>query len=780
MANATGSSPKMLSQLRGMLAFRFAWKLLVVVIFAIFVVEIGILIPSYNNHRASLLSDLQQLGATTSRVALPPGMQQNDPDLTRYLDRIVNSDEKILGVLSLGSDGRVITSVGEAINQMPESFLSKEALLTDNETHYVVYYPQASSNLPVGLIMQFDASHIGEELNAYIIRIAGLVIIIAGFAGLIVFLYTTRSLLATLADIRISLQQAKENPAIADKFTILHDRQDELGETTDLLNSALIEIAENHRSSERDQEQRLRDFADSGSDWFWEMDADLRFSYFSEKFETVSGVDPEMLLGKTRRETKIPGVDIKAWKKHLDDLDKRRPFREFVHPRTKDDGTEVWLSISGIPCYNQDDKFIGFRGVGSDITESVKTQIELKKAKELAEKANRAKSNFLATMSHEIRTPMNGIIGMTDLMQDTELDKEQSTYVSTIKNSGKALMTILNDILDYSKLEAQRISLESIPFGFIDIIEGVVRILEPGAVQKNLNLTYDVSDEIEYRLLGDPGRIRQVLLNLTGNAIKFTEKGSVDIRLLLLDSSKGNQSIRVEVRDTGIGIASDAVDKLFDSFTQADESTTRKYGGTGLGLAISRKIIETMHGQIGVSSEVGKGSQFWFEITLPVAEDFTQTQTNFETGILNNASVACDATGAQLRVLVVDDVPVNILVARNMLEKMGFHVSEAKNGVEAIDSFQKHQYDLILMDLQMPEMDGFEATRQIRSQKKGADIPIVAITAATQDEDRKMAIEVGMDAYINKPFVASQLQDCLSRYFRFELIEEQPLKATAD
>ncbi len=771
MAKATVSSPKMLSQIRGMLAFRFAWKLLVVVIFAIFVVEIGILIPSYNNHRSSLLSELQQLGETTSRVALPPGMQQNDPDLPRYLDRIVSSDKKILGVLSLGSDGRVLTSVGDAINQMPESFLSTNALLTDEDTRYVVFYPQASSGLPVGLIMQFDASYIGDELNAYIIRIAGLVIIIAGFAGLIVFLYTTRSLLATLADIRISLQQAKENPAIADKFTILHDRQDELGETTDLLNSALIEIAENHRSSERDQEQRLRDFADSGSDWFWEMDADLRFSYFSEKFETVSGVKPELLLGKTRRETQIPGVDAKSWKKHLDDLDKRRPFREFIHPRTKDDGTEVWLSISGIPCYNQDDEFIGFRGVGTDITESVKTQLELQKAKELAEKANRAKTNFLATMSHEIRTPMNGIIGMTDLMQDTDLNQEQTTYVSTIKNSGKALMTILNDILDYSKLEAQRISLESIPFNLGDIIEGVVRILEPGASQKNLTLRYDIASEIEQHLIGDPGRIRQVLLNLTGNAIKFTEKGSIEIRAILLDSGDDQQSIRVEVTDTGIGIAEDAVNKLFDSFTQADESTTRKYGGTGLGLAISRKIIETMNGQIGVTSDIGKGSQFWFEITLPVADDLTLTLTNIDNSISNNATVACDATGAQLRVLVVDDVPVNILVARNMLEKMGFQVSEAKNGVEAVDNFLHNRYDVVLMDLQMPEMDGFEATRQIRSQSKGADIPIVAITAATQDEDRKMAIEVGMDAYINKPFVASQLQECLSRYFSFELME---------
>ena len=772
MASSPANSPKMLSRLQRMLAFRFAWKLLIVVIFAIIVVEIGILIPSYNNHRSSLLADLEQLGATTSRIALPPGMQANDPDLPRYLDRIVGSDDNILGVLALGTDGRPITSAGEAINQVPESFLNNNALLTDNDSHYVVFYPQEANGLPVGLIMQFNASHIAEELSAYIIRIAGLVIIIAGFAGLIVFLYTTRSLLATLADIRLSLQQAKENPAIADNFTILHTRQDELGETTDLLNSALIEIAENHRSSERDQEQRLRDFADSGSDWFWEMDAKLRFSYFSEKFESVSGVNPELLIGKTRRETKIPGVDPKAWKKHLEDLDKRRPFREFVHPRTKDDGSEVWLSISGIPCYNQNNEFIGFRGVGSDITESIKTQIELKKAKELAEKANRAKTNFLATMSHEIRTPMNGIIGMTDLMQDTELDGEQTKYVSTIKNSGKALMTILNDILDYSKLEAQRISLESIPFGLSDIVEGVVRILEPGATQKKLNLTFDIDSDIEYRLLGDPGRIRQVLLNLTGNAIKFTETGAVSIKIKLLNSSQAKQSIRVEVNDTGIGIAPEAVSKLFDSFTQADESTTRKYGGTGLGLAISRKIIETMKGQIGVTSEPGKGSQFWFEIDLPIADDMTLTQTNFDSGELASATVACDATGAQLRVLVVDDVPVNILVARNMLEKMGFHVSEAKNGVEAIDNFLHNRYDLVLMDLQMPEMDGFEATRQIRSHKTGAEIPIIAITAATQDEDRKMAIEVGMDAYINKPFVASQLQDCLSRYFSFEVPEE--------
>jgi PAS domain S-box-containing protein len=659
-------------------------------------------------------------------------------------------------------------------------------------------------------------------------------------------------------------------------------------------------------SASEHERNMLRTLIDSLPDLIYAKDVNCKFLLANDACCRVMGTDRTDVVGKDDFDF-FPRDLAEGF--HEDEQKVMRSGETLLNREESvlyRDGRRSHVLTTKVPLRDSQGRVIGIMGIGRDITARVEAENELRAAREAAEAANKAKSEFLANMSHEIRTPMNGVIGMSELMMDTKLDSAQRDYAETIRDCGRALLTVINDILDFSKIEAGKLELENIDMDLRDAVRDVARVLAVQAHAKGLELTMDVDSKLPEMVKGDPGRLRQVLLNLGGNAVKFTSKGEVSLEVKVLESDERGSLVRCEVRDTGVGIPADRINALFQPFMQVDASTTRRFGGTGLGLSIVRKLVELMHGEVGVESEENLGSKFWFTArfapasaagptyhrvapselkgkrVLVVDDNATNRkllaiqleQCGLEPVLASSATEALqmmqkalqegepfeialldhdmpDCNGADLgrrinsddylkntrlvlltssglrgdalrfaqigfagyllkpvaesdlidcllvvlggeardwhtqtqpivtrhelrvlrkrvesrRLLLAEDVVVNQKVAARALEKLGYEVEVVGNGLEAVKAWETGKYDLILMDCQMPEMDGYEATREIRRREgPNQHIPIVALTAHAMkgaDEECKAA---GMDEHLTKPIDRQALDRCLRRY----------------
>ncbi len=544
------------------------------------------------------------------------------------------------------------------------------------------------------------------------------------------------------------------------------------------------DVTERKRTEEalRESEERHRTILQSAMDGFWVVDPQGRLLEVNDTYCRMSGYSAQELLTMNISDVKGEGLEDPAPRIKTIMAQGESRF-ESRHRRKDGSILDVEVCVQYRPT--EGGRLVGFL---RDITERKRTEErihryvgELEEARETqernsadlarmvkqlavekdrAEAATRSKSEFLSSMSHEIRTPMNGVIGMTGLLLDTPLTTEQKGYAETIRGSGEALLTVINDILDFSKIEAGKLDLEIVPFDLQSALEDVVELLAVQAREKKLELLLRYAPDAPREFLGDPGRIRQVVLNLVSNAIKFTDSGHVLVEAGSNAISGGVASMRIAVRDTGIGIPADRQEMLFQKFQQLDSSTTRKYGGTGLGLAISKQLVELMGGTLSLASQVGEGSTFSIEMPLR-----TNPLPRAEPKEGKSKQPSAPSPFAGRRVLLVEDNIVNQKVAAGLLGKLGCRVDVAANGREALDMATLLPYVLIFMDCQMPEMDGYEATGEIRKREGTArHTPIIALTAGAMAADRERCIRAGMDGYLSKPIRVEQLKEMLAKH----------------
>lgn len=500
----------------------------------------------------------------------------------------------------------------------------------------------------------------------------------------------------------------------------------------------------------QESEEKFRNIFESFQDIYYRTDLQGRITMVSPSGCWLSGFSEEEIVGKHVTEFYI---SPKKQGKLIRQLLKTGTVRNYESNLRLKDGSILQLISNIRLIYNKEGKPVAVDGVARDITHLKKAAEELISAKEMAEKLLRVKESFLANMSHEIRTPMNGIIGMIDLLGDTILDTEQRKYVQTIKKYSETLLAILNDILDLSKIEAGKMQLRLTSVSPEVIIEKLYALFHQQASSKKISLMYSISEDIPRYILADEIRLLQILSNLTSNSIKFTDQGSVKIIISLKEKRGTTHKILVEITDTGIGISEKNLNNLFESFSQADNSTTKTYGGTGLGLAISKELCKMMNGEIGVKTKVGEGSTFWFTFEAQESKRITEPRIISE----NTISITGALTEYSPHILLVDDNQINQFVASEILKKSGCRVDLASNGFEAIEKIKSSAYDLIFMDIQMPGMDGITATREIKKLQLEKHPPIIAMTAYSMKEDKEKFLLGGMDDYIPKPIKPENL-----------------------
>lgn len=536
------------------------------------------------------------------------------------------------------------------------------------------------------------------------------------------------------------IQPVSGKNSILHSLNITQKRLQELYEEGETTKQRLIE-----------SESKLRDILNNVSACIYLKDTNGRYLFANQAVCNLFGFPLEDILNKA--DDKF--LEEETAKKIIENdrsvllEGKTLHAEEEIHNRS-DGKTYSFLTVK-MPLKNQTGEIYALCGISTDIGLTKEIQKQLEKAKDSAEIANRAKSEFLASMSHEIRTPLNGVIGLTQILLKTKLDEEQESLVKSIASAGKSLLIILNDILDFSKIEAGKMNIEKINFDIRETVTEISDLLSIESKSKSIELNLAIDQEVPQFIYSDPSRIRQIIFNLLGNAIKFTEKGFVNLRL-----KKQMQWIRLEVEDSGIGIPGDKINYIFNKFAQADASTSRKYGGTGLGLAISERLVSLLGGTIGAESQFNKGSLFWCLLPYENPEPMNTIKTN-DSALIQTSSK--ESIFNNQKFLVVEDNILNQKVIGGLLRKYDINFDLAENGEIAVTLFKQNQYDLILMDCEMPVMDGFEATLKIREleKSKAEKTIILAVTAHVLAEHKEKCFEVGMDGFISKPFYIENL-----------------------
>ncbi|GAA5507019.1 hybrid sensor histidine kinase/response regulator [Novipirellula caenicola] len=536
----------------------------------------------------------------------------------------------------------------------------------------------------------------------------------------------------------------------------------------------------------RHEQSLLKTLLDNIPDSIYFKDTESRFLRISnamaKKFAMENASD---VIGKNDSDIFTSEHALLARKDELRVMQSGEALVDRIERETWADREDTWCISTKMPFRDESGKIIGTFGISRDITELTKSQQQLREARDVATKANEAKSNFLANMSHEIRTPMNAIIGMSELLAQSDLTPEQRDYNTLVRDSADSLLRLLNEILDFSKIEANKLELESIPFSARDVIEKAGQTLSVKASEKNLELLCRIAPDVPSRLMGDPGRLRQVLVNLIGNAIKFTETGHIFVDVNTTDpvptdhetersNGKGESEdrqtlwLRFQVSDTGIGIPEDKIQSVLEAFTQADSSTTRRFGGTGLGLAISRQLIDLMKGKLEVESQVGKGTTFWFAAPFPVAAK--QATPDRQLRQL-----------AGTRVLIVDDNPVNRRILEEIFVVWGFKPTLVDGGKHALmrvreANDREQPFQLIVLDCMMPEMDGFELARRLRQQFPGDTARLIMLSSANLPDRSDQLRELDISRYLNKPVIQSELLDTIVQVLEVGPASDPPVQ----
>ncbi|WP_416896539.1 MAG: response regulator [Minwuia sp.] len=678
------------------------------------------------------------------------------------------------------------------------------------------------------------------------------------------------------------------------KYMRLNVQARRMGEMADRL-SETVEALNDMNATLRANEERYRGLVETQHDLIMRLGTNGKLTFANEALTRSFGLGGDATIGQSFS----PEVSDDEGSEPFDlDAVLLPPYRRVYDQRVRTDNGFRWISWEDVALRDPDGRILEIQRVGRDITDRKVQEQELAEPRDLAEAANRAKSGFLATMSHEIRTPMNGVIGMTSLLLDTRLTAEQKNYAEAVQESGQSLLTLINDILDFSKIEAGFLELEEIDVDIAGLAEKIAELLAPKAFERGIELVTQIDPDVPRHLVGDPGRLRQALVNLVGNAVKFTHEGGVVIAIRKMAEAKKTVTLRVEVIDSGIGVPPEKQKTLFEEFTQVNSSVSRRYGGTGLGLAITKRIVQKMDGQIGIISEPGQGSTFWFEIKLQRARGAVETQEEnslagarvlivdgnhvsrwvlsdhiidsggmadavangalalqklreaagtfeaydavlydgavsdmtpeaFAAEVRKDAALAgtrlvvsvpatrrgdtddlkqagfdayltkpirrqslqrhiveepesdipeaveaaaaakpaAEVSSGPLRILLAEDNEINQMLALALLGKHGHQVTAVVNGAEAIEAVKKDEFDLVLMDIHMPEVDGLEATRKIREINGGdLDLPIVALTANAMAEDKQMCLDAGMDDYLAKPINEAELNKALEHW----------------